>query len=64
MPSIGSMLMFSFTSAKSLPCAPIVWTVIARMPASGPMPNAMMKSSAHTMSGTVRAISSTRRMIQ
>src|SRR5258706_2501591 len=64
MPSMGSVLMFSFTSAKSFPWAPIVWTVMARIPASGPMPNAMMKSSAQTISGTVRAISSTRRVTQ
>ena len=35
-PSIGSGLIFSFTSANSFPCAPTVCTVIARMPAITP----------------------------
>ncbi len=44
----------SMASAKNLPQNPTQSTAIASVPATGPRPTAMTKSSAQTRSGTVR----------
>ena len=55
---------FSFTSENSLPSAPVEWMPMARMPASGPMPNGQTKMKASTTCGTERITSKTRRVSQ
>ena len=58
------MSAFSFTSENSFPSAPVEWMAIARMPASGPMPNGQTRMNASTTCGIERITSSSRRVIQ
>ena len=62
MPSTGRMSAFSFTSENSLPSAPVEWMPMARMPASGPMPNGQTRMNASTTCGIERITSSSRRV--
>ena len=50
--SIGLLFEFSWTSENNLPKDPVVWSVIAIIPASGPIPNTQTNRIAKIISGT------------